>query len=97
MLDENFYEGMRTHMQRTSNSLEDLSKLIPELMTIAGAHPEYQPNVIRFLSITQNLIEGVIELNLDIVKLASSQIAQTRLLLNSDSSSIINGSDDGQV
>ena len=84
MLDEDFYESMRTHMQRTSNCLEDLSKLTPELAAIGGAHPEYQPHVLRFFSITQNLIEGVVELNLDIVKLAQNQMAQARLALGLD-------------
>ncbi len=84
MLDEDFYESMRTHMQRTSNCLEDLSKLTPELAAIGGAHPEYQPHVLRFFSITQNLIEGVVELNLDIVKLARNQMAQARQMLGFD-------------
>ncbi len=84
MLDEDFYESMRTHMQRTSNCLEDLSKLTPELAAIGSAHTEYQPHVLRFFSITQNLIEAVVELNLDIVKLAQNQMAQARQMLGLD-------------
>jgi hypothetical protein len=74
MLDETFYQGARTHMQRSTNNVEDLCKLVVDFTELAKLHPEYQAPVLRFLSLCENLTESLIAVNLDIIAMLKGQI-----------------------